>query len=118
MSAQAVVASDGTVRVVHGTITLNNDGSMTLDLPGAAQWCEFHSKGLKIVLANPQGDCEPDVVYAPAGDLVDASEQTIKNKPCVHKWEEVGGVNGNFRVYFNGVNAYIRCEKCGKRKQA
>jgi len=37
---------------------------------------------------------------------------------CHHEYEMVGGVNTNYRVYFNGGNAYIRCIKCGHRQQA
>lgn len=37
---------------------------------------------------------------------------------CVHNYERVGGVNENYRLFFNGANTYIRCQKCGHRKRA
>lgn len=37
---------------------------------------------------------------------------------CAHKWEEFGGVNTNYRLYYSGAHAYIRCEKCGRRERA
>lgn len=37
---------------------------------------------------------------------------------CIHEYEKVGGRNNNYRLYFSGAHAYIKCIRCGKRKQA
>ena len=44
--------------------------------------------------------------------------QIAELKQCKHEFETVGGRNMNYRIFFNGTNAYIKCVKCGKRKQA
>ena len=36
---------------------------------------------------------------------------------CAHEYEIVGGRNTNYRIYYNGCNAYIRCTKCNHRKR-
>ncbi len=40
-----------------------------------------------------------------------------KLEQCNHRYEIVGGRNTNFRMYFNGCNAYHLCEKCGHRRR-
>lgn len=44
--------------------------------------------------------------------------QIAELKQCKHEFETVGGRNMNYRIFFNGTNAYIKCVKCGQRKQA
>lgn len=36
---------------------------------------------------------------------------------CHHTYEEVGGVNTNYRIFYNMCNAYIKCTKCGHRER-
>ena len=43
--------------------------------------------------------------------------KVAKLERCDHKYEQVGGRNTNYRTFFNGCNAYIRCVKCGRRER-
>jgi hypothetical protein len=59
----------------------------------------------------------------------DDTEETIKravkraleefaasaSERCAHRWIEKR--NGLPAVFFNGTNAYIQCDKCGKREK-
>jgi hypothetical protein len=47
--------------------------------------------------------------------VVQLEKEVRQLKVCHHEYEEVGGRNTNYRVFFNGTNAYIRCRKCGHR---
>ena len=51
-------------------------------------------------------------------ELREVKRRLEKLETCDHEYEIVGGRNSNYRYYYSGAFAYIKCVKCGQRKQA
>ncbi len=54
--------------IAVGKIVLSDDGSITVDIPRAAQWCQEHGKWLRIVLGNENEVGTPIIVHGEVSD--------------------------------------------------